>query len=371
MAFEWLSKLNIKYMLDKVKTYIDGKISSLNSDLANKQDKSTAINTSNISYQSVKDANYLNGVGGRVASANVSDTNLRYILASSAMTTGKPPAESKILHMGWDWDAWHVQIAYPTDVNEFYFRYKTDSAWQNWATWYRNGVPDTGNDKKTTFAYSKSGLSYTDYTWLAAWNGYELRAVNKSHFAAANHSHSYLPLSGGNLTGVVNINNGNGFYKLNNRVAVGDLGGSNFIAAGNSGVYARRYDNMNTYTPMYASSFSQQSSRLVKENIQPITEDIAKKLLELSVISFDYIKEVGGEKGKVGLIAEDVLEIYPDCVTIPEDYNEETAIEDIFEGNNINVLGIDYSKFVPYLIKIIQIQQKEIDSLKQSLNKLL
>ena len=56
---------------------------------------------------------------------------------------------------------------------------------------------------------------------------------------------------------------------------------------------------------------------------------------------------------------------------MPEDYNEETAIEEIFEGNNINVLGIDYSEFVPYLIKIIQIQQKEIDSLKQSLNQIL
>ena len=370
MAFEWLSKLNIKYMLDKVKTYIDGKISSLNSDLANKQDKSTAINTSNISYQSVKDANYLNGVGGRVASANVSDTNLRYILASSAMTTGKPPAESKILHMGWDWDAWHVQIAYPTDVNEFYFRYKTDSAWQNWATWYRNGVPDSGNDKKTTFAYSKAGLSYTDYTWLAAWNGYELRAVNKSHFAAANHSHSYLPLSGGNLTGTVNIN-GDCSYKLNNRAMFYTLGTTVFGLCANGGATVRRYDNPNTYAAIYASSFSQQSSRLVKENIHPITGEIAKKVLKLNVVSFDYIAEVGGDKNNVGLIAEDVLEIYPDCVTIPEDYSEEKAIKDIFEGKNINVLGLDYAKFTPYLIKMIQIQQKEIDSLKQSLNKLL
>jgi len=31
-----------------------------------------------------------------------------------------------------------------------------------------------------TSAYNKAGLNYSDYTWLAGWNGYELRAVNKS-----------------------------------------------------------------------------------------------------------------------------------------------------------------------------------------------
>lgn len=53
-----------------------------------------------------------------------------------------------------------------------------------------SSVSDIGNSTATTFAYSKSGLNYGDYTWLAGWNGYELRAVNKSQFATANHSHS-------------------------------------------------------------------------------------------------------------------------------------------------------------------------------------
>lgn len=47
-------------------------------------------------------------------------------------------------------------------------------------------VKDIGNSSDTTFAYSKSGMNYGDYTWLAAWNGYELRAVNKNQFATAN-----------------------------------------------------------------------------------------------------------------------------------------------------------------------------------------
>lgn len=53
-----------------------------------------------------------------------------------------------------------------------------------------NSVIDIGNGSSaTTFAYSKAGLGYSDYTWLAGWNGYELRAVNKSHFAASGHTH--------------------------------------------------------------------------------------------------------------------------------------------------------------------------------------
>lgn len=53
-----------------------------------------------------------------------------------------------------------------------------------------NSIKDIGNKSSDiTFAYSKAGMSYTDYTWLAGWNGYELRAVNKGQFATAGHTH--------------------------------------------------------------------------------------------------------------------------------------------------------------------------------------
>lgn len=48
-----------------------------------------------------------------------------------------------------------------------------------------NYIKDVKNSKLTTFAYSKDGMNYADYTWLAGWNGYELRAVNKNQFATA------------------------------------------------------------------------------------------------------------------------------------------------------------------------------------------
>lgn len=58
-----------------------------------------------------------------------------------------------------------------------------------------NNVKDSGNSTATTFSYSKSSLNYNDYTWLAGWNGYELRAVNKSQFATSGHNHNITSLT--------------------------------------------------------------------------------------------------------------------------------------------------------------------------------
>ena len=61
------------------------------------------------------------------------------------------------------------------------------------STHTHNYVKDIGNNSNTTFAYSKAGMNYGDFTRLAGWNGYELRAVNKSLFAQASHTHDYIP----------------------------------------------------------------------------------------------------------------------------------------------------------------------------------
>lgn len=53
-----------------------------------------------------------------------------------------------------------------------------------------SSVNDSNDGRSITFAYSKAGLNYSDYTWLAVWNGSELRAANKSQFAQASHTHT-------------------------------------------------------------------------------------------------------------------------------------------------------------------------------------
>ena len=63
-----------------------------------------------------------------------------------------------------------------------------------------SSILDSGDAHSTPFAYSKSGLNYDNYTWLAVWNGYELRSVNKSQFAKADHTHNWDNISSKPIT---------------------------------------------------------------------------------------------------------------------------------------------------------------------------
>lgn len=96
-------------------------------------------------------------------------------------------------------------------------------------------------------------------------------------------------------------------------------------------------------------------------SIADMTDDEAMKILQLTPVDFDYIEAYGGEKNQHGLIAEDTIDIIPSCVTVPDGYSEDAF--DIDNGIRNEVLAIDYSKLVPYLVKMIQIQQKQIDKL--------
>lgn len=134
-----------------------------------------------------------------------------------------------------------------------------------------------------------------------------------------------------------------------------------------SAIYCQTTWSGGAYTAVYGASFTNPSSRLVKENVVDMSEEEAKKILQLKPVDFDYIEAYGGEKNQHGLIAEDTLDIIPSCVTIPEGYSEKEF--DAEKGIRNKVLAIDYSKLVPYLIKMVQIQQEEIEKLKEAMNK--
>ena len=120
--------------------------------------------------------------------------------------------------------------------------------------------------------------------------------------------------------------------------------------------------NVSTWGTLKAKAFTVQSSIHVKENIEDIAEEEANKLLQLRPVSFDY--KNSETKNQRGLIAEEVLEIYPEMVEIPEGYTE-------FDPNDPSIApSIDYSKFVPYLIKLCQTQQNQINILNNKIEAL-
>lgn len=206
--------------------------------------------------------------------------------------------------------------------------------------------------------------SYANGKALSAHQGYVLN----SKF------NNYLPLAGGSLTGVVTSSsyitvnglNSDGYGVVcegglwtnttmhSKDIAVGSynsiyVSAKNMILTAPVGnvITCRSESNINTPIAISASAFTQISSRKVKENITELTDEDAKAVLKLTPICFDYKKEVGGQKDQLGLIAEDVAEVIPQVVYVPEG----------------DVPSIDYSKLVPHLIKMVQMQQKQIDEL--------
>lgn len=138
-----------------------------------------------------------------------------------------------------------------------------------------------------------------------------------------------------------------------------------FIALRAQDVTSNRY----LYLPASGTALatSQSSSYRVKENIRDMTEEEALKILDVNIVKFDY-KE-GFEDGKQdqsGVIAEEVLEIIPEVVNISDTYDETKAIDPASNPSPT----VDYGKFAPYLIKMIQMQQERIDRLESIIEEL-
>lgn len=234
----------------------------------------------------------------RQTSANYDLTNsntyayrINYSLATSTMTTGKPPADGHILTFGWDSDAGYgaqLCIGNAKD-NHLYLRgssslkdsnNKNSSSWENWktvldstnynvytptktgggasGTW---GISVTGNAATATKLATARSINGTNFdgsgniitaTWGTARNvtiGSTKKSVNggadvswslsEIGAAAASHSHSYLPLSGGTMTGALNFANGT-WNAVGDDVAIGDMNVSGILGVmgknGNTGI---------------------------------------------------------------------------------------------------------------------------------------
>lgn len=159
------------------------------------------------------------------------------------------------------------------------------------------------------------------------------------------------------LTGIALVGAGSNMYC---RLLVQNDGGDTYLAT--NGAFYISNGNNSARAPIYASAFTQSSSRRVKKNIEDMTEIEAKKLLDVEVKSYDYINPDMPD-GCFGCIAEDMAKIIPSCVNGDVDCADDDAAA-------IQGIGIDYSKLVPHLIKMVQIQQAQIDAQQEQINKL-
>ena len=98
-----------------------------------------------------------------------------------------------------------------------------------------------------------------------------------------------------------------------------------------------------------------------------MTDEEANKILNVRIVDFDYKKEFGGQKGQHGVIAEEVKNVIPSVVSVPDGYDESNF--DLSKGIEQPILSVAYSHFVPYLIKEVQILNDRINELEKKLNK--
>lgn len=128
-----------------------------------------------------------------------------------------------------------------------------------------------------------------------------------------------------------------------------------FLPYGNIAVFRKEDDS--DYGEVQASTFTKLSSKYAKDNIEDTTEEQASKILQLRSVNFDY---KNGNKNQSGFIAEEVLKILPCCVSVPDNYVEDP------NASEINLPRLDYSKFVPFLVKEIQILNDRITKLEKN-----
>lgn len=149
--------------------------------------------------------------------------------------------------------------------------------------------------------------------------------------------------SGSTLCGNIYINTSN-----NNNMAIAS---PNHIEAkplngGGQGWFAV------TGNVVYSNSCFQFSARKYKKNIVDITEEIAEKLMNVVPVEFDY-KNSGSHSS--GFIADDTEKLFPHLIQYDDD-------------GNVN--GLNYIGFIPYIVKKIQMQQKEINEQQKEINEL-
>ena len=95
------------------------------------------------------------------------------------------------------------------------------------------------------------------------------------------------------------------------------------------------------------------SDRRLKENITPTTINAIDKINKLNMVKFDFIKDKKHEE--IGLIAQEVEKIIPQAISRNPD-------------NEDDFLHIDYTTFVPYLIKAIQELNQKLEKANEGRN---
>lgn len=209
-------------------------------------------------------------------------------------------------------------------------------------------VQEDGGVRIGTPHVPSSGITIGTPTWQLSTKGLEV-SVGDILFHTANGNLRFVDFrtmvgtSSGGIAGQTYVN-------------ATAITGSN-LSIGMSSQYAFR-----VYANEIYSSSSQKviSDRRYKDNIVDL-EDATAKVLQLRPVSFDlktpenYAGDTMALKGKVGFIAQEVQELFPNLVGYLPDADQYV---------------LDYTSFIPYLTQSIQRQAQQIEEQEERIAEL-
>ena len=204
------------------------------------------------------------------------------------------------------------------------------SAWGQVALWVNWGTD-----------WEKSG----PYAWYVLRTG-EMYCKNDANFYK---KVDFASTSSVNFYGNINYYKEPKFYNGLNMWNSEIIGGGSNPKGGNNAVVW--WNQIGSGSVKYWIDKS--SDRRLKENITPTTINAIDTINKLNMVKFDFIK--GKKHEEVGLIAQEVEDIIPQAISRDPE-------------NEDGYLHIDYTAFVPYLIKAIQELNQKLEKVNEGRN---
>lgn len=213
--------------------------------------------------------------------------------------------------------------------------------------------------------------------------------------AASSHSHSYLPLSGGTITGNLTVNNS---LTCNSRITVTGTKYPHFYASDANCTIGKDASNQlciqggtirpggdgaqnlgngsHRWAVVYAKSGSiNTSDKNEKKDIQELEEQYSKDIIMgLKPVSYKFIKN-DSNRTHNGFIAQDIEESLTSMGITTQDFAAVCKWQKVYCEDGVNDIpiegeysyGLRYEELIAPLVKVVQFQQQEIDTLKTQL----